>query len=149
MVKAAEQTDVGHGRLGHACNASKNTCWETKAENNAYKRVDRQEKWAASLARFQAWEAKQGVSVLIGGAENNEVDAWLSKISLSEYASQIKQYGYDQMPALYKATEADIIEMTEDGTVGMKKPHRRVFLAKWKELLASAAPPAANSPGPA
>eukprot|EP01043_Picozoa_sp_COSAG02_P086777 COSAG02_NODE_24171_length_696_cov_0.634841_1_plen_45_part_01 len=40
------------------------------------------------------------------------------------------------MTALYEATEADIIEMTEDGTVGMKKPHRRVFLAKWKELLA-------------
>ena len=47
-------------------------------------------------------------------------------------------------------TEADIIEMTEDADVKMKKPHRRLFLTKWKELLAvapqqAAAPPAAPS----
>ena len=43
------------------------------------------------------------------------------------------------MAALHQATEADIVEMTEDADVKMKKPHRRIFVAEWKKLLATAA----------
>jgi hypothetical protein len=43
------------------------------------------------------------------------------------------------MAALRVATEADIVEMTEHADVKMKKPHRRLFVAAWKELLAAAA----------
>eukprot|EP01047_Picozoa_sp_COSAG01_P077970 COSAG01_NODE_14235_length_1479_cov_2.284783_2_plen_258_part_00 len=66
------------------------------------------------------------------------VDAWLATIGLPQYAPQIKEYGYDRITVLYDATEADIVEMTEDANVKMKKPHRRTFVARWKELLASA-----------
>eukprot|EP01043_Picozoa_sp_COSAG02_P040417 COSAG02_NODE_3271_length_7032_cov_60.609028_7_plen_268_part_01 len=73
-------------------------------------------------------------------AEPPEVVAWLATIGLPQYAPQIKEYGYDQMAVLKAATEADIVEMTEDADVKMKKPHRRLFVTKWKELLAAAAP---------
>jgi hypothetical protein len=61
----------------------------------------------------------------------------MAAIDLPEYASQIKEYGYDRMPALYGATEAEIVEMMEDAAIQIKKPHRRLFITKWKELLAA------------
>ena len=70
-------------------------------------------------------------------AEPPAIDAWLAGIGLSKYTAQIKEYGYDQMPMLHEATEADIVEMTEDADVKMKKPHRRMFVVKWKELCAA------------
>ena len=70
-------------------------------------------------------------------AEPPELDAWLAKIGLAQYGPQIQDYGYDQLKALLVATEADIAEMTADPDVKMKKPHRRLFTAEWKELLAS------------
>ena len=81
-------------------------------------------------------------------AEPPEVVAWLAAIGLPEYAPQIKEYGYDQMAALYRATEADIVEMTEDADVNMKKPHRRIFVAEWKKLLASTGAPGDDAPEP-
>jgi hypothetical protein len=51
------------------------------------------------------------------------------------------------MDALLVASEADIAEMTEDGDTQMKKPHRKLFLAKWREL--NGAVGGASSPGPA
>ena len=55
----------------------------------------------------------------------------------TQYGPQIKEYGYDQLKALLVATEEDIAEMTADPDAKMKKPHRRLFVAEWKELLAS------------
>eukprot|EP01043_Picozoa_sp_COSAG02_P066906 COSAG02_NODE_10565_length_1912_cov_34.194705_1_plen_323_part_10 len=81
-------------------------------------------------------------------AEPPEVVAWLAAIGLPQYAPQIKEYGYDQMAVLYDATEADIVEMTEDADVKMKKPHRRTFVAKWKVLLAAAAPAGGQAAAP-
>ena len=46
----------------------------------------------------------------------------------------IKGYGYDSIAALRVASEDDIQEMTEDVDIGMKKPHRKLMLAKWHEL---------------
>ena len=84
-----------------------------------------------------------------------ELDAWLASSILSKYSTQIKEYGYDEMEVLLAATEADIIEMTEDPDVKMKKPHRRAFINKWKELLAAgqqqqaaASPPASPQAEP-
>ena len=68
-------------------------------------------------------------------AEPPELDAWLASVELGRYAPQIQEYGYDTLKVLRAATEADIIEMTEDSDVKMKKPHRRLFLAEWKKLL--------------
>ena len=38
------------------------------------------------------------------------------------------------MNAVRHATESDIVEMSEE--IKMKKPHRRVLLEEWKELIA-------------
>ena len=57
---------------------------------------------------------------------------------MSGYSAQLKEYGYDQLEALLVASEADITEMTEDGDIKMKKPHRKLFVAKWKALVAAA-----------
>ena len=67
-----------------------------------------------------------------------QLDAWLAQIGLSQYYSQIKEYGYDSMLMLHEATEADIMKMIEDGDVKMKNPHRHAFFAKWKELVGMA-----------
>ena len=69
-----------------------------------------------------------------------ELDAWLAKIDLDQYAPQIKEYGFHKFQVLLAATEADIVEMTEDADVKMKKPHRRLFVAKWQELVAEPEP---------
>ena len=59
---------------------------------------------------------------LRGEAAPAELDVWLAKIGLPQYSVQVKEYGYDQMSVLLQATEKDVIEMTEDGEVKMKKP---------------------------
>ena len=64
-----------------------------------------------------------------------ELEAWLAQADLAQYAPQIQEYGYDTLKVLRAVAEADIIEMTEDSDVKMKKPHRRLFLAEWKKLL--------------
>jgi hypothetical protein len=69
--------------------------------------------------------------------EPPELDAWLVQVDLAQYGPQIKEYGYDKLKALLVATEEDIVEMTADPDLKMKKPHRRLFVAEWKELLAS------------
>ena len=70
-------------------------------------------------------------------AEPPELDAWLAKIGMSDYSAQLKEYGYDRMSVLHAASEADITEMMEDPDVKMKKPHRKLFLAQWKALMAA------------
>ena len=57
---------------------------------------------------------------------------------MSDYSAQLKEYGYDRMSVLHAASEADIVEMMEDPDVKMKKPHRKLFLVKWKALVAAA-----------
>ena len=58
----------------------------------------------------------------------------MAKIDLNQYAPQIMEYGFHKFQVLLAATEADIAEMTEDANVKMKKPHRNLFIVKWKEL---------------
>jgi hypothetical protein len=38
------------------------------------------------------------------------------------------------MDALLQANEKEVIETTEDASIGMKKPHRKLFLNAWKAL---------------
>ena len=82
-------------------------------------------------------------------AEPPELDAWLAQADLAQYAVQVKEYGYHTLKVLQAATEADIVEMTEDADVKMKKPHRRIFVAEWKKLLAAAAGGAGDGDAPA
>ena len=63
-----------------------------------------------------------------------DVDAWLVAAKLSKYTEAIKDYGYDSIEALCVASEDEIREMTEDADIGMKKPHRKLMLMKWREL---------------
>ena len=49
---------------------------------------------------------------------------------------------------LLAAAEPDIVEMTEHPDVGMKKPHRRLFVAKWKGLLAEECSEPDSEPDP-
>ena len=69
-------------------------------------------------------------------AQDPELEAWLTQADLARYAPQIRRYGYHTLQVLLAAAEADIVEMTEHPEVRMKKPHRRLFIAKWKGLLA-------------
>jgi hypothetical protein len=68
------------------------------------------------------------------------VDGWLASIKLAQYAAPLTDYGYDSLKVLLDATEADIVEMTEDPDVGMKKPHRRTMLAEWQQLKSAPQP---------
>jgi hypothetical protein len=43
-------------------------------------------------------------------------------------------FRYDSMKTLDDADEKEVVAMTEDSTIGMKKPHRTVFIKAWKEL---------------
>eukprot|EP01045_Picozoa_sp_COSAG04_P013492 COSAG04_NODE_960_length_9157_cov_6.389269_5_plen_71_part_00 len=63
-----------------------------------------------------------------------DLESWLDAIELLQYVETIKEYGYNSLEVLRVATEEDIVEMTEDADVKMKKPHRRLFVVKWKEL---------------
>jgi hypothetical protein len=58
---------------------------------------------------------------------------------LSRYAKPIKDYGYDSIGALRAASEDGIGEMTVYADIGMKKPHRKLMLMKWRELVSSEA----------
>ena len=62
----------------------------------------------------------------------NTLEAWLKSINLDEYRHKVIEYGYDSMPALDRANEEDVVAMTEDASIGMKKPHRNLFLKEWK-----------------
>ena len=72
-------------------------------------------------------------------ADPPELDAWLASVDLGRFAPQVKEYGYETLRVLRAATEADIVEMTEDADIGMKKPLRRLFLTEWKALVAAPA----------
>eukprot|EP01046_Picozoa_sp_COSAG06_P071589 COSAG06_NODE_20550_length_791_cov_1.426301_2_plen_207_part_01 len=75
-------------------------------------------------------------------AGGTTVEAWLAGIDLTDYAAKIEGYGYSSLRFLRDATEEDIVEMTEDAGVAMKKPHRRTMVAAWRKLaLAPAGEP--------
>ena len=59
---------------------------------------------------------------------------WLRKISLAQYSDKVVDFGYDSMDALLVANEEEVLEMTEDASIGMKNPHRKLFLKAWKEM---------------
>jgi hypothetical protein len=75
-------------------------------------------------------------------AENeNPVKVWLRKMSFEQYSDGIVDFGYDSMDALLRSNEKDVIEMTEEASIGMKKPHRTLFLNAWKALLKTSLSP--------
>jgi hypothetical protein len=39
------------------------------------------------------------------------------------------------MKTLDDADEKEVVAMTEDSTIGMKKPHRTVFIKAWKARI--------------
>ncbi len=71
----------------------------------------------------------------------NAVKVWLRKISLEQYSDEVLNFGYDSMDALFHANEKQVIEMTEFERIGMKKPHRTLFLNAWKTLLKTSLSP--------
>ena len=48
-----------------------------------------------------------------------------------------KEFGYNTLEKLRKATEDDVVEMTQDDDLHLKKPDRRIFVDAWKELVAA------------
>jgi hypothetical protein len=66
------------------------------------------------------------------------IDDWLRSIALEDYAAAIKQYGYNSFQALDAASEEEIIEMTQDPHVEMKKPHSKLFLVEWRKRVQTA-----------
>jgi hypothetical protein len=83
-------------------------------------------------------EPEQEAAEAAEEAEPPELDAWLAQAGLGQYGPQLKEYGYDSLNVLQVATEAHIVEMTEDTDIGMKKPHRQLFLTQWQALGAAA-----------
>ena len=63
------------------------------------------------------------------------IEEWLRSIALQDYAAAIKEYGYDSFQALDAASEEQILEMTQDPDVAMKKPHRHLFLVECKKRV--------------
>ncbi len=66
---------------------------------------------------------------------------WLRKISLEQYSDGDVDFRHDSMIALFLANEKEVIEMTEDASIGMKKPHRTLFLTAWNALLKTSLSP--------
>ena len=62
------------------------------------------------------------------------LDAWLADIGLSSYIESIKSYGYVQLSMLLDASEEDILEMTQDPDMNMKKPARKTMVVQWRAL---------------
>jgi len=63
------------------------------------------------------------------------VEDWLRSINLQRYTTVIKDYGYDSLAALDTALEEHIEEMINDPAVDMKKPHRHLFMDRWKKRI--------------
>jgi len=53
------------------------------------------------------------------------------------HASDMLYFRFDSMDMLRQADEKDVMEMMEDASIDMKKPHRNPFL-KWKAEKAAA-----------
>jgi hypothetical protein len=88
--------------------------------------------WAGFLVMGASTRLPRG-DAKVGSVE--AIDDWLRSIALQDYAAAIKEYGYDSFQALDAASEEQITEMTQDPDVGMKKPHRHLFLLEWKKRL--------------
>ena len=66
--------------------------------------------------------------------EENPVKVWLRKMSLEKYSDKVVDFGYDSMDALLVANEKDVIEMTEDASIGMKNPHKTLFVKRSRKI---------------
>ena len=95
--------------------------------------------WREALEQTRAWKERSCANrsaLPLGWCPPVLINAW-NEWSEGAYLEPDARYGYDKLKALLVATEEDIVEMTADPDVKMKKPHRRLFAAEWKELLAS------------
>lgn len=66
-------------------------------------------------------------------ADFTEIDDWLTSIKLQRYATALKEQGYDDLSFVKEAHLEDIEELI--ATIGMKRPHARVFKTAWAELM--------------
>ena len=66
-------------------------------------------------------------------ADFTEIDDWLTSIKLQRYAPALKGEGYDDLSFVKEAHLEDIEELI--ATIGMKRPHARVFKTAWAELM--------------
>ena len=48
------------------------------------------------------------------------------------------EFRYDSMAALDLADEKEVVAMTEDDRIGMKGPHRKLFIKAWKARVKAA-----------
>lgn len=65
-------------------------------------------------------------------ADTDTVASWLARYELDEYAEGLNDAGYNSMRFLQAAVPEDLEELAND--IGMKKVHKKVFLAAWDEL---------------
>ena len=102
--------------------------------------------WAGFLVMGASTRLPRGDATPRGDAEalgpaarpqddTSAIEEWLRSIALQDYAAAIKEYGYDSFQALDAASEEQILEMTQDPDVAMKKPHRHLFLVEWKKRV--------------
>ncbi len=121
--------------------------WKTTAEDKS----TRASSWTVSgFYDYMRGGGRGGVS---GGADvtsldekENAVKVWLRKISLEQYSDGVVDFGYDSMEALLVTKEKEVTEMTEDVIIGMKKPHRTLFLNAWKVSSKPLCPRSVPSP---
>eukprot|EP01047_Picozoa_sp_COSAG01_P008576 COSAG01_NODE_339_length_18653_cov_21.648378_14_plen_1072_part_00 len=140
---AAAAAEAEATRVAVARAAAENAAAEKAAAEKAAAEAEAARAAEAHLAQ-QAEPEPEPAGATAEEGEPPQLDAWLNQIGMSGYSTQLKDYGYDQLKALLVASEADIAEMTRDADIKMKKPHRKLFLAEWKELtgaVGGASPP--------
>ena len=82
-----------------------------------------------------ATKTEEGIPPEVVAQSHPDVDSWLIAAKLEKYCVAIKEYGYDSFEALREATEDEIKEMTVDPDVNMKKPHQKLMLKAWQNLI--------------
>ncbi len=82
-----------------------------------------------------ATKTEEGIPPEVVAQSHPDVDSWLIAAKLEKYCVAIKEYGYDSFEALREATEDEIKEMAADPDVNMKKPHQKLMLKAWQNLI--------------
>ena len=91
--------------------------------------------WAGFLVMGASTRRPRG-DAKVGNVE--AINDWLRSTTLQDYAAAIEEYGYDSFQALDAPSAQQIMEMTQDLDVAMKKPHRHLFLLEWKKRVQAA-----------
>ena len=76
----------------------------------------------------------EGIPAKLADAGPSALLPWLAAIQLQEYAEKLTSAGYKNLDFLATAEQSDVEELAE--TIGMPKPHLRVFVKAWQQLNA-------------